>query len=168
MFEMPENVNQYLAGDHDRLDALFQRATAVPGAIDRASYDAFRGGLLRHIAMEERTLFPAILRLEGEKMAAILDRLRLDHGALAALLVPPPDAAIIATIRSILAVHNALEEDKGGVYRLLDRLSGAQMDVLVGKLKATAAVPVAPYNERPGILDATRRALARAGYELLT
>ena len=158
----------YLAEDHDRLDTLLSHALRQPGDVDLVPYAQFRSGLLRHIAMEERTLFPAILRLEGEKMAAILDRLRLDHGALAALLVPPPDAAIVATIRSILAVHNALEEDKGGVYRLLDRLSGAQMDVLVGKLKATAAVPVAPYNERPGILDATRRALARAGYELLT
>ena len=65
------------------------------------------------------------------------------------------------------AVHNALEEEEGGVYRLLDHLPGAKMEALVEKLNATPAVPAAAYNARPGVLDATRRALARAGYELL-
>jgi hypothetical protein len=163
---MSENLNQYLAADHERLDRLLQQATAVPGSIDRISYDAFRGGLLRHIAMEERTLFPAILRMVGEKNARMLDRLRLDHSALAALLVPPADAGIIATIRSILAVHNALEESQQGVYHLLDRLPEGETARLVEKLKVTTQVPAAPHNGRPGVLVATRRALARAGYHL--
>ena len=165
---MPETIDQYLAADHDRLDRLLRQAVALPASIDGSSYDAFRGGLLRHIAMEERTLFPAVLRLVGEKGAMILGRLRLDHGALAALLVPPPDAGIVATIRSILAVHNALEEGGQGVYHILDSLPEAEMARLVEKLKATAEVPAAPYNGRPGVLDATRRALARAGYQLLS
>ncbi len=159
-------LSEYLASDHDRLDGLLRRSTSDAGAIDMGSYDAFRGGLLRHIAMEERSVFPAVLRLPGAGQAAILERLRLDHGALAALLVPPPNPAILATLQSILSVHNALEEKDDGVYRLLDRLPEAEKAVLLETLKATPRVPLAPYNEKPGVIDATRRAVARAGYHL--
>lgn len=164
---MAESIYQYLAADHDRLDGLLDRATTVSGVIDMVSYDAFRGGILRHIAMEERTVFPAIVQFQKGRKAAVVERLRLDHGALAALLTPPPDSAIITTIRSILSVHNALEERDGGAYRLLEQLAGVELERLLKKLRATPEVPLAPYNERPGVLEATRRAVARAGYELL-
>lgn len=159
-------LSEYLAADHDRLDGLLRRATSDAGAIDMGSYDAFRGGLLRHIAMEERSVFPAVARRPEDGQDAVLERLRLDHGALAALLVPPPNPDIIATLRSILSVHNALEEKDGGIYRLLDRLPEAEKSELLETLKATPRVPVAPYNEKPGVIDATRRAVARAGYQL--
>ncbi len=161
-----ESLYRYLASDHDRLDGLLDRATAVPGRIDQESYDAFRAGLLRHIAMEERTAFPAIVRLQGGMPVPVMNRLRLDHGALSALLVPPPDSAIVATIRFILSVHNPLEEEDAGVYRLLERLAGAEAAAILEKLKTTPEVPLNPYNGRPEVLDATRRAVARAGYEL--
>ncbi len=61
---MPESLYKYLAADHGRLSGLLDRAIAVPGQIDMVSYDAFRGGLLRHIAMEERTLFRAVTALD--------------------------------------------------------------------------------------------------------
>lgn len=41
-------------------------------------------------------------------------KLRLDHGALAALLVPTPTPAIIVAIHTVLAAHNSLEEGPGG------------------------------------------------------
>ncbi len=156
----------YLASDHDRLDKLLRRATAASGTIDLESYNQFREGLLRHIAMEERALFPAVTRLTEGEHAAVLARLRLDHGALAALLVPPPDPAIVATLRSILAAHNATEEQEAGVYRLMGRLADSEKDELLQTLKGIPEVPLAPFNDKPGVLDATRRALARAGYVL--
>jgi len=162
---MPGVLYQYLAGDHARLDGLLQCAVAAPGVIDPEFYAEFRKGLLRHIALEEKIVLPAIARSQGGRQPAIAERLRLDHGALVALLVPPPSPSIVLTIRSILQVHNALEEQEGGLYQLFEQLAGADTERLVGQLKSAPDVPVLPHNERPGILEATRRAVARAGYE---
>ena len=161
---MRQGVFDILAVDHDRLDGLLRQATAVPGLIDRNAYDAFRSGLLRHIAMEERILFPALLSQGAKEQSAIVERLHLDHAAIAALLVPSPSASIVSSLLSILEGHNAMEETDGGVYRLLDRLPDVELERVVGRLKATPEVPVAPYNDKPGVLEATRRALARAGF----
>jgi hypothetical protein len=43
-------------------------------------------------------------------------RLRLDHGALAALLMLPPVDHTFRAIRAVLDAHNPLEENEGGVY----------------------------------------------------
>jgi hypothetical protein len=115
--------------------------------------------------MEEKVVLPAIAQLQGGRPAAVAERLRLDHGALAALLVPPPTPTIIATIRSILQVHNVLEEQEGGLYQLFEQLAGSEAETLLEKLRTMPDVPVLPHNERPDVLEATRRAVARAGYE---
>lgn len=162
---MPGVLYQYLSDDHDRLDGLLQRAVAKPGLIDMEAYADFRKGLLRHIAMEEKIVLPAIAQLQGGRQAAIAKRLRLDHGAIVALLVPPPSPSIIATIISILQVHNALEEQEGGLYQLFEQLVGPDRDTLIKKLNSAPEVPVLPHNERPAIIEATRRAVERAGYE---
>jgi len=130
------------------------------------SYAEFRKGLLRHIAMEERIVLPATARLQGGRQAAISEQLRLDHGALVALLVPPPTASVVLAIRSILQVHNALEEQEGGLYQLFERLAVPDTERWLEQLKGAPDVPVLPHNERLEVLEATRRALARAGYNL--
>jgi hypothetical protein len=162
---MPGQLYQYLAHDHDRLDDLLSRAAKRSNIIDMQPYSEFRKGLLRHIAMEEKIVLPTIVQLQGGVQAPIADRIRLDHGALVALLVPTPTASIIATIRSILQVHNALEEREGGLYELFERLAASDSDTLLEKLRSAPEVPVLPHNERPGVLEATRRAVARAGYD---
>ena len=159
---------RYLSGDHDRLDALLRSAVATPGVIEMEPYAGFRKGLLRHIAMEEKIVVPEIARLQGGMQPAIAERIRLDHGALVALLVPPPSASIVATIRSILQVHNALEEREGGLYQLLEHLVGSDADMVLQKLESFPEVPVLPHKERPEVIEATRRAIARAGYEFKT
>lgn len=160
---MALTVHEYLAADHDRIDGWLQLACAEPGIIDRVAYAEFRKGLLRHIAMEEKVLFPALERLNGERLP-VLDRLHLDHGALVALLVPPPSLEVVSTIQSILSGHNLLEEEETGVYRLLDRLSGDDGAEVLEALQRTPEVPVQPHNTKPEVLDATRRAVERAGY----
>lgn len=162
---MPGALHQYLSDDHDRLDHLLQRAMARSGAIDKESYAEFRKGLLRHIAVEEKIVLPTITELQGGRQASMADRLRLDHGAIVALLVPPPSTSIVATLRSILHVHNTLEEQEGGLYQLFEQLAGPETEKLLGQLKAAPDVSVVPHNERPGVIEATRRAVARAGYE---
>ncbi len=91
---------RYLFDDHERMDALLNQAGDNPEAIDMKAYTGFRQGLLRHIGIEEKIVLPAIARLQDGAQAEVAARLRLDHGALVALLVPPPTPAIVETIRS--------------------------------------------------------------------
>lgn len=117
-----------LAADHARLDELLSRAVADPARIDPAAYDAFRRGLLKHIAMEEKILLPAAQRLGGNHPLAVAARLRLEHGAIAALLVPTATPAIVAALKTILSTHNALEEGAGGLYQTCDRIAAGQAE----------------------------------------
>ena len=156
----------FLAGDHARLDGLLRRAMTEASTIDRAAYAEFRAGLLRHISLEEKILLPAAQRWQGGDPLPLAATLRLDHGALAALLVPTPTPAIIAAIRTVLTAHNPLEEGPGGVYERCEQLAGAEADALLSQLHAAPEVPVAPYSDGPQVMSVVRRALARAGYAI--
>jgi hypothetical protein len=158
-------VSSFLAADHARLDALLQRAASCPGDINRAAYAEFRAGLLKHIGMEERILLPAAQRARGGEPLPTAAKLRLDHGALAALLVPTPTPQIIAAIRGILSAHNALEEGPGGVYEVCEQLAGAEVDGLLARLRAAPEVRVNPHVDSPLVRDAMRRAVTRAGFD---
>ena len=158
-------VARFLAADHARLDALLQRAVAQPRTIDRAAYAEFRAGLLKHIGMEEKILLPGAQRARGGAPLPAAAKLRLDHGALAALLVPSPTPAIIDAIRTILTAHNAVEEDAGGVYEACEQLLGAEAEALLASLRAAPAVPVNQHVDSPLVRNATRRAVARAGFD---
>ena len=154
-------IERLLGDDHARLDALLARAAGDPSA-----YAEFRKGLLRHIGMEEKILLPAAQRARGGDPLPAAAKLRADHGALAALLVPTPTPTILRALRGILARHNALEEGPDGVYAACERLAGDEIDALVRALDAAAEVPVSPHVDSQLVMDATRRALARAGYAL--
>ncbi len=158
-------VSAYLTADHDVLDALLRRAERDGGAIDLDAYAEFRRGLLRHIGIDEKILFPAATRARGGAPLPATARLHLDHGALAALLVPTPTRDILRTIRALLAAHNAAEEEAGGVYAVCARLAGPGVDRLVTALRAAPAVPVSAHTDGERVLTAARRALARAGYD---
>jgi hypothetical protein len=163
---MPGPLFCFLAGDQARLDGLLRRAMTEASTIDRAAYTEFRAGLLKHISLEEKILLPAAQRWQGGDPLPMAAKLRLDHGALAALLVPTPTSAIIATIRTVLAAHNALEEGPGGVYERCEQLAGAEADALLAQLHAVPEVPVAPYADGPQVMGVVRQALARAGYDI--
>jgi hypothetical protein len=142
-------ISQFLADDHRRLDALLGAATTTPHRIDLEPYGLFRAGLLRHIAIEEKILFPA-LREAVPDSAPITAKLRVDHGALTALLVPTPTPAIVAQIRFILVPHNQREEGPEGVYARCDRALGpAEAQRLVERARALPDVPLNPYNDGP-------------------
>jgi hypothetical protein len=155
----------WLSADHARLDRFLTESTAI-NPTDPEAYAEFRRGLLRHIAIEEKILFPAAQRARGGDPLALAARLRLDHGAVAALLVPSPTPAIIATIRDILTAHNALEEDSGGLYAACDRLLASDADAIVREMASCPEVRLSPHNDGPGVMAALRRALERAGYRL--
>ena len=159
-------IYRYLADDHLRLESLLQRATARPDSIDPEPYAAFRAGLLKHISMEEKILLPAAQRMRGGEPLALAAKLRLDHGALAALLVPTPTPAIVAAIRAILTAHNSIEEGPDGVYAQCEQLVGADGDPILTQLQNAPEVKVAPHVETAQVLEATRRAVVKAGYVL--
>ena len=136
---MRAELHAFLSADHERLDALL--ATCLRTG-DHEAYDAFRCGLLRHIAIEERVLFP-ILRTQRER-TPLEEQLHRDHAALAALLVPPPTGVELRQIASILHAHNPLEEDAGGLYEIIETLAGDQLEVLMRRVDAIPAVRVVP------------------------
>ena len=158
-------IYQMLVEDHRRMEDLLALAETDAGACGAGAYEEFRSGLLRHIGMEENILIPSAHRARGGERLPIADRIRLDHGALAALLVPPPTPEIIACIKAILSGHNPLEEGKDGLYETCERLAGDEHDSLLEKLRAYPCPRLKPHVSGPGVLEATRRALARAGYE---
>jgi hypothetical protein len=162
----PGPLSRFLSDDHERLDRLLQHAVADPAKIDDAAYTEFRAGLLKHIGMEEKILLPAARAARGGEPLPMAARLRLDHGAIAALLVPSPTPKIVAALRAILSAHNAIEEGAGGLYDVCERLAGAQVGAWVARLRNAPEVPVAPYNNGPRVLPAARRALERAGYRI--
>jgi len=163
---MRGKIYKYLADDHERLDALLERAVLDPDNIDMSAYAQFRSGLLKHIAMEEKILLSAARRLRGDEPLPVAARLRLDHGALTALLVPTPTASIVRAIRAILKAHNPIEEDAGGMYDQCEQLLGAEADQIVARLQTASEVKVLPHVDTPFVMEAARRAVARAGYDL--
>jgi hypothetical protein len=162
---MPGPIHCFLAADHRRLAALLDQAVAQPGHPDLVAYGLFRAGLLKHIGMEEKIVIPTIERSRYGASLAMIGRIRLDHGALAALLVPTPTPAIVAVLRLILARHNEIEEGPGGLYDLGDETASGQGDEFVAHLRASSEVPVRGHNDDPKVIPAVCRALRRAGYE---
>ncbi|HUO04961.1 MAG TPA: hemerythrin domain-containing protein [Candidatus Binataceae bacterium] len=157
-------VWRFLADDHARLDRLLEAVGSCQSAEELFAYDRFRRGLLRHIAMEEKVLLPAAERVRGAPIPEAA-RLRLDHGALASLMMPSPGPQIVSAIRFILERHNPIEESDGGVYDSCERLAGADATELLASLKAVPPVPVKPHLDTPKVHEAIRHALARAGYD---
>ena len=162
---LPGVLYQYLSSDHNRLDRLLEQAAARPGTIDMESYSEFRKGLFRHISIEEKIVFPSIHRRRGDESRRLIDRLHLDHAAIVSLMVPPPNASIILTLKSVFAVHNPLEEDEGGLYGLFEASVGAESEIILEKMTAAPAVAVLPHNPKPELLELAKEALRRAGHE---
>jgi hypothetical protein len=153
----------FFSDDHRRLDALLDRATAAPGRVDLAAFGEFRAGLLRHVAMEEKVLIPAARRARGDEPLPFAARLRVDHGAIAALLVPSPTPAIVEDLRSVLEPHNRREEEAGGLYEASDEALGeVEAERLVGDLRSFPPVPLNPYNDGPLVMPHVRQTLERA------
>jgi hypothetical protein len=152
-------LTAWFAADHARLDALLRRSVADPRAFDREAFEAFRGGLLRHIALEEKFLLPRARAARGGDPLPFARRLRVDHGAIASLLVPTPDDRIVAELRSILEPHNTLEEEPGGLYEACDDLLAPDVADLLARIAAYPAVKMAPHNDGPGTYRTAEAAL---------
>lgn len=151
--------------DHRRIEALLDKATENPDEYQMDYYGRFRTGLLKHIKMEEKVLFPAAQRANGGIAVPLAAKLRLDHGALTLLMVVPPSPEMIKVLRHVLAAHDEAEEKAGGMYEICERLTGAETGALLAELEAVTEVPVQPHNEAAYALVAAKRALERAGFD---
>jgi hypothetical protein len=161
---LPNSLHRLLQDDHERLAALFDGACRN-GAVDVASFDAFRAGLLRHIGMEEKILLPAAKRLRGGEPLPLARQMKLDHSALAALLVPTPTPALVERLRALLDLHNAMEEEEGGVYAQCDQIARAGRDALLAELQNARPVKLNPYQDTPRALASLERLLRATGRE---
>ena len=158
-------IMSYLEYDHARLDHLLKRAGAlVSDEVHPDEYGRFRLGLLRHIGLEERILFPAMSRQGDQETLPDVRQIHLDHAAIAALLKIPPTPSVVAALRAILHLHDRLEEKEGGIYRKCEELAGGHARDIAVRLMSARGVPVAPVVERPEAFEVARRALGRAGY----
>jgi hemerythrin superfamily protein len=144
---MPAALHELLSRDHARLDALLTALLSSDGVLDADSYAEFRSGLLRHIGIEERILFPEIRKHGGD--TELERQLHRDHAALAALLAPPPTRAEIEQIREILLQHNPLEEESGGLYERFEEMAGDALDELMNRVRAYPPVRLAPHTDTP-------------------
>ena len=162
---MNKPLHNFFTADHHRIEGFLNKATEQAGEIEMNFYHHFRTQLLRHIKMEEKILFPAAKKVNLKVMQELIPRFRLEHGALTALLVPPPTADIIKVIRYVLDKHDLAEEEPGGLYDICEALTKGETEELLIQLPKTEEVPVHPPNLAPIAMESARRALIRAGYD---
>jgi hypothetical protein len=148
---------QFMKSEHAHLDQLLLHAGAQNGLGDNGAYEDFRERLLRHIRIEERILLPMAQRKHGGEPLALAPQLRLDHGALAALLMLPPLNPTFGAIRAVLDAHNPLEENQGGVYQQCEELAGSEANALLTQALATPPIPVSHWVDSPEVLASAKR-----------
>ncbi|MBS1638518.1 MAG: hemerythrin domain-containing protein [Bacteroidetes bacterium] len=161
---MNKPLYNFFTTDHRRIEDLLDKATANPNEIQMNYYHEFRIGLLKHIKMEEKILFPAAQKANGGVALPLAAKLRLDHGALTSLMVVPPNSSVIKVLRYILERHDILEEEPGGMYDVCEKLTESETQNLLIELKNATEVPVHPHNTAEYALKAAKNALERAGY----
>jgi hypothetical protein len=154
------SVHEYMERDHGRLDQLLQ--ASIESDFASSSYNEFRTGLLRHIAIEEKLLFP-LLRPRVD-LTDLLAQLRSHHSALGVLLVPKGTPEIGRAIRNILDIHNTLEEGERGVYSKIT-LSEDEQNTLLVQIESYPNVPLSSAIDRLTDLAPVRRAMERAGFD---
>ncbi|MBS1920893.1 MAG: hemerythrin domain-containing protein [Bacteroidetes bacterium] len=161
---MNKLLYQFFTNDHRRIELLLDKATENINDIQMESYHLFRTGLLKHIKMEEKILFPAAQKANRGVPLPLAAKLRLDHGALTALMVVPPSEGVIKVIRHVLEKHDILEEQPGGMYEVCEKLTEDETQSLLTQLELVTEVPVHPHNEAVYALQSAKNALLRAGF----
>jgi hypothetical protein len=162
---MNKPLYSFFTCDHRRIEDLLDKATVDIHNIQLDYYHQFRTGLLKHIKMEEKVLFPAAQKANGGIALPLAAKLRLDHGALTSLMVVPPSPRVIKVLRYILEQHDLLEEQPGGMYDLCEELTEGETEELLKQLESATEVPVQAYNKADYALEVAKRTLARAGFD---
>ena len=145
-------IARFLGADHESLHGWLEASLRGGAHVDLDPFHRFRAGILRHIALEEKLLIPRATEAAGGDRPTVAEFLRVDHSAIAALLVPTPTPKIVAELRSILAHHDLREEEAGGLYDVCDRALGAQAALrLVDEMTEHPPVKLKAYNDGPRV-----------------
>lgn len=162
---MNKPLYQFFTNDHRRIDELLNKAIQNPGNVQEEYYHQFRIGLLKHIKMEEKILFPAAQKANNGIPLPLAGKLRLDHGALTSLMVVPPTPEVIKVLLYVLDKHDLLEEEPGGMYDVCEKLAEGETSEILQQLRNVAEVPVHTYNTAGYALDVAKRTLVRADFD---
>lgn len=151
----------FLEADHRRLETLLDESLCSDGTVDTARYATFRAGLLRHIGIEEKVVFPAASRGLGGPLPFARE-LRIQHAAITSLLVPTPDRALLNELRGLLETHDALEEGNGAYARCDELIAAGERDAVLAAAERYPSVPVAKHFDGHGVHRTAASALAAA------
>lgn len=148
--DSPACVSEYLAWDHDRLDAALARALSAAAAVDwdgaSAATTTFRIGLLRHIDIEERLLFPAFEERTGVREGGPTHVMRMEHDEIKEAVASITESVARrdldglmhwhANLLGVLVEHNMKEEQI--LYPGTDRLlPPVELESLVRRMLLT-------------------------------
>lgn len=162
---MNEPLYQFFTNDHRRIEDLLEKAIEDIDNIRMDYYEQFRAGLLTHIKMEEKILFPAAQKANNGIPIPLAAKLRLEHGAITSLMVPPPTGDLIKVLKYVLDKHDIAEEEPGGMYEICERLTHDETREILERLHQTTEAPLQAHNPANYALEAAKRALTRAGYD---
>lgn len=152
-------IQCYLEDDHRRLEALLAQTVADPDHFDHEAYRRFRGGLLRHIGIEEKILLAEARKRLGGEPHPSAHGLRIEHGAIASLLVPTPDHALMAELAGLLNGHNLLEEGPDLAYAQCEALLGDDAPALLRKILDFPEPKMNRHYDGPGTYRSAAAAL---------
>ena len=137
----------FIEEEHLEMDALLARADAG-GVLDLDAFERLRARLLRHIAIEEKLILAEVRAARGGEPIEGARRVRVEHGAIASLLVGTPDVALVGELRALLVAHEAFEEQ--GIYAACEDVLGAERAIDIARLaRAYPAIPVAKHFDGP-------------------
>ena len=141
---------QFFVEDHREADQGWTRVeAAIEGGNDaaiREAFEAYKGRMLRHFAMEEEVLFPAfeartgmvggptaVMRMEHDQMRGLLDQMAaaLERGDREALLDQGD------TLLMLIQQHNQKEE--GMLYPMSERALASEWPALHERVAAYVA-----------------------------
>jgi hypothetical protein len=92
-------------------------------------------------------------------------QLRLDHGAIAAMLVLDPSPVVARALRTVLSVHNRIEEGEEGIYEQCIELLAEHAGSVFADLERSPQIPLASRAQGQQLVDAAKRCLGRAGHD---
>ncbi len=162
---MNQPLYNFFTKDHRRVENILEEATRDLNNIDTELYRQFRIGMLTHISMEEKVLFKAAQEANGGEPVEMARQLRLEHGAITSLLVPPPREDLIKVIQYVLEKHDEAEERDGGMYQICENLTRTRTEEILETLRNFPEVPVHPNKDIPLAWDTAKRSCARAGFD---
>jgi hypothetical protein len=157
-------IYQRMQADHARIRELLE-GVCSPDGIDFGAYQRFRGGLLRHIAIEDNILAPAVKKLrEGVDLPA-LRQSKLENAALASMLVPTPTNEIVARLQKLLVKSDKFAKGPEGLYAELERIEGADLEALCRRMDSAPAASLAAYRDGPKTFEAIEKSMLAAGWK---